>query len=337
MDLNAFGSNGTFVDVVGPPGFVNGLYTPPEGENGNVVVSYAVVNSCRLRATGSITIDVNQAPVGAPKSAEVFRGEPVVIPVTDLATDAEPLTITSLEGAPAWVTREADRLVIAPAIGEAAGTSSFNATITDPGGLATTVAVAVAVQNRPPVANADVVDVTDGKRRTVELVANDTDADSGGALTVIELLPSTIAFSGGGTGTVVSEPDGRVTVDPADGRGVGTFTYRVRDVDEGVSEPATVTVNAPPANQPPVAVDQSISVTVGTSAVVELQVSDPDGQRLSIVGSTFTDPDEVVVDRSGLRLTILAVVPGTFTVTYQVTDGEAVASAPTTTTTTTVP
>jgi hypothetical protein len=53
-----------------------------------------------------------------------------------------------------------------------------------------------------------------------------------------------------------------------------------------------------------------------------------------------------VIERSGLRLSILATVPGTFTVTYQVTDGEAtsdpatltvVASAPTTTTTTAPP
>ena len=53
VDLTAYGSNGSIVDVVGPPGFVGGVYTPPEGENGNVVISYAVVNSCRLpRAAG---------------------------------------------------------------------------------------------------------------------------------------------------------------------------------------------------------------------------------------------------------------------------------------------
>jgi hypothetical protein len=343
VDLSAFGSNGTIVDVVGPPGFADGVYTPPDGENGNVVVSYAVVNSCRLRATGRITIDVNQEPVGAPKAVEVFRGDSIVLPVTDLATDLEALSITTLGAAPDWMIPEVDRIVIAPPADVALGTSSFTATIVDPGGLATTVTVTVDVQNRPPVANADTVDVTDGKPRTVDLVANDTDADSGGPLTVIELLPTTISFSGGGSGTVTPESDGTVTVDPGDGLGVGTFTYRVRDVDGGVSSSATVTVNAPPANQPPTATDQSIAVTVGTSAVVDLQVVDPDGQSLRIVGSTFSDPDGVVIERSGLRLSILATVPGTFTVTYQVTDGEAtsdpatltvVASAPTTTTTT---
>jgi hypothetical protein len=347
VDLGAFGSNGTFVDVVGPPGFANGLYTPPEGENGNVVISYTVVNSCRLRATGRITIDVNQAPVGSSRTLEVFRGEPVVVPVTDLATDAEALAITAVGSSPSWVTREPDRLVVAPPVGAAAGTVGFTATITDPGGLSTTVDVAVVVQNRPPVANADLVDVRSGAPLTVDLVANDTDVDSGGSLTIVELLPTTIGFSGGGTGTVALQPDGRVTVDPGDGRGTGSFTYRVRDADGATSASATVTVDAPPANQPPVAVDQSISVTVGTSAVVELQVSDPDGQPLQVVGSTLVDLGGVVGDVSGTRITVLGVVPGTFTVTYQVTDGQAtsapavltvvvtVPTPPTTTTTTT--
>ena len=47
----------------------------------------------------------------------------------------------------------------------------------------------------------DIVDVTDGRPRTVDLVANDTDADSGSSLTVIELLPTTISFSGRTTGS----------------------------------------------------------------------------------------------------------------------------------------
>ena len=346
VDLAAYGSNGTIVDVVGPPGFVNGIYTPPEGENGNVTISYSVVNTCRLRASGTVTIDVNQEPVGAAKSINVFRGEPVVVPVTDLASDAEALTITALSGAPAWVTQEPSRLVIGPALGTALGTSSFSVTVADPGGLTTVVNVSVTIVNRPPVANGDTVDVQDGRQRTVDLVSNDTDADSGGELVITELLPTTLTFSGGGSGTVTLEPSGKVTVALSDARGVATFTYRVRDVDGGVSEPATVTVNGPPANQPPIATNQSISVTVGTSASVDLQVSDPDGQPLSIVDATFSDPSGVVTGRSGLQLTVLASTPGTFVVTYQVTDGEATsppttvtvtASIPTTTTTTTTP
>ncbi len=345
VDLGAYGSNGAIVDVVGPPGFADGVYTPPEGENGNVAISYAVVNSCRLRASGRVTIDVNQEPVGAAESVNTFRADPVVVPVTDLATDAEALTITSISGAPAWVANEATRLVIAPANGTALGASTFTATVADPGGLTTVVNVVVTVVNRPPVANGDTVDVTDGGPRTVDLVANDSDADSTGALVISELLPMTLSFSGGGTGTIELRHDERsVRVDPGDGRGVATFTYRIRDAEGGSSASATVTVNAPPANQAPTATSQSIAVTVGTSAIVDLQASDPDGPPPRIVDATFSDPSGVVTSRNALQLSVLASTPGTFVVTYQVTDGEATsspatvtvtASIPTTTTTTT--
>ncbi len=337
VDLGALASNGTIVDVTGPPEFVGGLYTPPEGENGNVLITYSVVNSCRLRAGGRVTIDVNQEPVGAARSIDVFRAEPVVVPVTDLATDAEALTITSIAGAPPWVSTESDRLVISPTTGTALGAVSFTATVADPGGLATVVDVVVTVQNRAPVANADTVDVTDGAPRTVDLVANDADVDSAGVLVVSELVPGTLTFSGGGTGSVALQPNGRtVAVDPGDGVGDATFTYRIRDAEGAESASATVTVLGPRSNQPPVAIDQSISVTVGTSALVDLQASDPDGPPPTIVDASFSDPNGVVAGRNGLQLSILTSRPGTFAVSYQVTDGDAT-SAPATLTITASP
>ncbi len=347
VDLAAFGSNGAIVDVVGPPGYAGGVYTPPEGENGNVVIRYAVVNSCRLRASGQVTIDVNQEPVASPRSFEVTRGTQVIVPVTDLATDAETLTITSIAGAPSWVVNESNRLVVQAPSGTTPGSTSFTATVADPGGLTTATNVTITVRNRLPVAAPDTIDVSDGEPATLDLVTNDSDPDSSDALTISE-LPATpsfsITFPNGETGTVVVQPDNRsVRVDPGDGRGSTTFSYRVRDEDGGVSAAAIVTVNAPKLNQAPTATDQSVSVTVGTTAVVDLHAADPDGPPPTIVEATFSDPSEVVTDRSDLSLSILATTPGTFEVSYQVTDGEAnspiatvtiVAATPTTTTTT---
>ena len=344
VDLTAFGSNGTIVDVNGPPGFANGIYTPPIGENGNVVISYSVTNSCRLRANGRVTIDVNQEPVAAPKSIKVFRSEPTTMLVTDLASDAEALTITAINGAPSWVTLQADRLVIGPQNGEVLGAFSFTATVADPGLLTTVVSVAVAIQNRLPVANDDTVDVKKNEPRTFDLVANDTDGDSPGGLTISELSSAILPFSGGGSGTVSVNDARNVSIDAGTGVGIATFTYRVRDGDNGDSAPATVTVNGPPANQPPVASDQAITVTAGTSSVINLDASDSDGPPPSIVDATFSDPSGVVTSRSGLRLTVLATAPGAYVITYQVTDGLATsatatltitASPPATTTTTT--
>jgi hypothetical protein len=351
IDLTAFGSNGSIVEVIAPPQYVGGVYTPPDGENGNVTIGYSVVNSCRLRANGLITVDVNQAPVGSAISLNASRGEQVVIPVTDLATDDEALTTASLSSAPPWVELQPDRLVINAAPGTTTGPTSFTARVDDPGGLSAVVDVVVTIQNRVPVAVSDTIDVTDGQPRTVDLVANDTDTDSAGGSAALRIseLPGTpsfaLAFPNGESGTVSLDADGRrVRVDPGAGLGRAQFSYRVTDADGGVSAAATVTVDAPAPNKPPIATSQEVSATVGTSLAVDLNASDPDGPEPTIVDATFSDPSGVVVDRSGLRLSVLARTPGTFVVTYQVTDGEAtsamasltiVASTPTTSTSTT--
>jgi hypothetical protein len=325
VDLGAFGSNGTIVDVQAPAGYVNGIYTPPAGENGNVSIRYTVVNSCRQRASGQVTIDVNQDPAGRPKTLDAVRGEQIVVPVSDLATDAEVLAITGSPGAPAWVSTESGQLVIAPPIGTAVGPYDWTTTVADPGGLTASVTVTTNVLNQLPTAVADEVDVGSGTPVSFPIVGNDTDVDSAGgsgALVIQSISSGSITFTNGDVGTVTVAPDGRsVQIDPAAGRGTATFTYSVRDSDGGVSATATVTVIGPPVNTAPVALDQSIAVNVGISSVVALDVSDADADPLTVV--ELTDASGIVVGQSDLTITVLATVAGRFTITYRVTDGEA--------------
>ena len=139
-----------------------------------MTIDYSVVNSCRLRASGSVTIDVNQDPVGPPWSIDVFHGDSIVVPVTDLATDSEALTIASISGSPTWVSNDSALLVISPPLDTALGTSTFSATVVDPGGLSTVVDVSVTVVNRPPVANDDSIDVSDGAARSSSISSTTT-------------------------------------------------------------------------------------------------------------------------------------------------------------------
>src|SRR5690606_4814852 len=106
IDLTAHARNGDIVEVGPPLGVAAGVYTPPAGENGNVTFNYVVRNACRIQRVGTVVIDVNQDPVGSAYSARIGRIDPVSIPVTALASDGpgEPLVISGLEGAPAWVT-----------------------------------------------------------------------------------------------------------------------------------------------------------------------------------------------------------------------------------------
>ncbi len=114
-----------------------------------------------------------------------------------------------------------------------------------------------------------------------------------------------------------------------DGLGTATFTYTVRDSDGGVSAPVTVTVVGPPVNTAPVAVDQSIAVTVGESRLLDLDVVDADGDPL-VVGD-LTDPSEDRLRRKRSDAHASRRVEGTFVVTYRVTDGEAFSSVATVT------
>ncbi len=322
VDLAAYAANGTVVDVVGPPEYVNGVYTPPEGENGNVTIRYSVVNSCRLRESGQVTIDVNADPVVSPQTLTVVRGTTLVVPVSQLASDDEPLVITGSSGNPSWVTIEPDRLVVSPPIGESLGSYDFTTTVADPGGLTSVVALTVAVVNDPPLAVADTVDVTDGKPRTVSLVDNDTDSDSPGQLVIQSISTTTLTFTNGVTGTVSANPDGRsVTIDPLGGEGTATFTYTVRDTDGGLSASATVTVNAPPVNLAPVARDQTVAMVVGESRTLDLDVVDGNGDPITIVD--VSDPSLVVTSVNGVVMGLLVTIPGTFTVSYRATDGVA--------------
>jgi hypothetical protein len=324
VNLAAFASGGSIVDVVGPPGFANGIYTPPAGENGNVTISYAVVNSCRLRATGRVTIDVNQDPIARPRTVQLARGETLVVPVGDLATDAEPLTITRSDGQPPWVTVGTDRLIIAPPVGTEPVPFRWTVTVTDPGGLSAVVPIEAIVVNLAPTAVPDTIELRGSATGTFAIVDNDVDVDSSGGnaeLLIASVSGGTIVFTNGGTGEVTVEPDRRsVRVVRGSGRGTATFTYSVVDRDGATSPPATVTVVGPPVNVAPVANDQSVALTVGEERALELDVSDPDGGPLTVVD--LTDPGGVVTGTAGRILTLLAAEPGTFTVTYRVTDGE---------------
>lgn len=325
VDLAAFGSGGTIVDVAGPVGYNNGVYTPPAGENGNVAITYSVVNSCRLRASGRVTIDVNQDPKAQPKSLAVFRGESVVVPVSDLATDAEPLTISGSTAAPTWVVTEPTRLVVDPPLSLAPGRYTWTTTVRDPGGLSAVVSVAVTVQNRLPVAVDDTADVSGGVPVRFAILDNDADADATGGnagLAIQSISSSVITFTNGSTGTVTVDGAGRaVTIDPQAGLGTATFTYSIRDADGGVSTPATVTVKGPRLNNVPVARDQSVALTIGESRVLNLDVGDADGDPLTVID--LSSPRRVSAEVNGLALTLLAYRTGTYTVTYRVTDGEA--------------
>jgi|GEM_PF-1103738 len=349
IDLSSYAENGSVVDVNSPSGYRGGIYTPPAGTNGNVSITYAVVNDCRQRTTGEITIDVNQDPIGQDQSVSLGRDETREIPVGGLASDDESLALTGGSDAPGWVSVSADRVLIAPDQDVADGTYSWAVTVTDPGGLSTAVRITVTVTNVGPTAEPDRIDLRGGGSTTVDLVANDSDPDGPNSGLRIQTVPSSVTFENGEIGSVELASDGRsVRVSAQDGAGTATFQYSIVDSSGAVSNSASVAVQGPAVNLPPTANDQAVSVTVGEVVSITLNASDPDGESLT-VDITSSDRGLTISRISGMNVEVRADQAGTLSFTYRVRDADglesetaevtitATAAPPTTVPPTTVP
>jgi hypothetical protein len=320
IDLADFSANGLVTDVVGPQTYNGKVYTPPAGENGNVVINFAVVNSCGQRAAGQITIDVNQDPSAQPVTAVISRQRQREFLVSELAGDDEALSIVRSSGVPGWVAVESARVVVAPPLGTAAASYEWTVTVVDPGGLTATVLMRITVINASPAANPDNVNVAGGAA-SFDLVANDTDPDGANAALRVQSMPSTMMFSNGQAGTITLERNSRlVGIDPRNGRGTATFAYSVVDADGAVSATATVTVAGSAANAAPRASDQTVAVVSGTPTTVVLTVNDADGDQLTVV-RPIDDPGNIVTAVSGNTITVTTSGAGKFQFRYRVFDG----------------
>jgi VCBS repeat-containing protein len=140
------------------------------------------------------------------------------------------------------------------------------------------VTITINPVNDPPVAIDDAATTDDDTAVVIDVLANDTDAD--GDVLSVNL------FTQGANGTVICDTaptlGGTCTYTPTGtGEYVDTFTYDATDGTD-VSNTATVTVTVTSAaNQPPVAVNDFATFTLGGPATIDIDVAandtDPDG------------------------------------------------------------
>ena len=139
------------------------------------------------------------------------------------------------------------------------------------------VVIAVVRANNSPVVGNDAAATSVGTPVLIPVLANDNDPD-GHPLLVVELdAPA--------HGTVSVQPDNRLRYTPQRGfTGTDSFGYTVSDIT-GATAKASVSVSVTGTGRPPVARDDTLTTTVGTSATLALLAndSDPDGDPLSLV------------------------------------------------------
>lgn len=175
--------------------------------------------------------------------------------------------------------------------------------------------------NLPPDAvNDGVTVIEDSGANTINVLANDSDAD-GGTLTITAVTQPT-----GSAGAVVNNGS-NVSFTPATNfAGPTSFTYTISD-GQGGSDTATVNVTVTPVNDAPVAIDDSYS----TNEDVVLNVPAPgvlgndmdvDGPSLSAVLGTTTSNGTLSFDGNGsFSYTPNANFSGSDSFSYRASDG----------------
>ena len=228
----------------------------------------------------------NQAPNAVDDAASTPFNTPVTIAVLgndtdpDLPNDSLHVTTVS-QGSGGAVAINANGTVTYTPGATFSGVDSFQYGISDAAGLADTATVTVTVAaappaNRNPVATNDSAVTNINTAVTVNVLANDSDAD-GDALTI-----SGVSNVVNGT-AVVNAAASRVIFTPAAGAGgTGSFTYSVSDGQGGTAS-ASVTVaivnRAPVAGADAAATTQGVAVTITNLLAND---SDPDGDALSV-------------------------------------------------------
>lgn len=314
-----YNNNGTFT------------YTPQTNFNGQDSFTYTVSDGNGGTATGTVIITVtpvNDAPVVHNEAVSTNVGTAVDITVLANDVDDNVLMVVSVtQGVYGMVAITANGTVQYTPTPSFLGQDSFTYTVSDSrGGTATgTITVTVAY---PPVAVGDTVQAAeDTVAITGNVLANDTDTNSGG-LRVRGFTPAT-------NGVVIYNGDGTFTYIPkANFNGTDRFTYTVTD-SIGLFAAATVTVIVTAVNDAPVAKDLSVTTEPDTVVTITLTGSDADGDPLIFAIATGPVWGSISGTVPFLTYTPNANFVGTDKFTYTVTDSSGLSTTATVTITVT--
>jgi VCBS repeat-containing protein len=313
--------------VVNPDGTLS--FTPAPDITGTVVITYTVSDGKGGTATSTLTVTVtpvNDQPIANPDTATTPENTPVTVSVlgNDSDPEGDPLTVTGATVDPTLgsvVVNPDGTLTFTPA-NNTNGPVVITYSISDgQGGSATsTVTIDVTPVNEAPVANPSTATTPEETPVTLNVLGNDSDPD-GDPLTV------TSATVDPAKGSVSINPDGTLAFNPAPNfNGPVEITYTISD-GKGGSATSTVTVNVTPANDAPLAVNDSATTTEDSpvsrtpATGVLTNDSDIDSPSLTVSGvrtgtsGAFTAPGAAGVTLTGTYGALLIRADGSYTYT----------------------
>ena len=293
-------------------------YVPDENFSGTDQFFYTIADDEGLAST-PVVVDitvaaVNDAPVLSPVTIPVVEDTPITftVPVTD--PDSTNFTYQIVGGTQtgsisgAW-----GSLQYTPAA-DFVGIDTFDLTVNDGSTTSAPATVTFDIDARNDVPSATVAPVSVAEDQSVTIPVTIVDPDSSAFTLSVTTQPPN-----GGI-TVSGET---LTYPPmANFFGTDTFVFVVND-GMASSDPVSVPVQGTPVNDPPMAMDGMYDVTIGQSTSIEFMVSDIDSSSLTI--NLVSGPSEGTLSGSGLNRTYTpdATFPGSDTIRFTVTDGQA--------------
>ena len=299
-------------------------YTPDPNYNGPDSFEVTVTDPSGETSTSTVnvTVDpVNDAPDAVNDVAETDEETPVTIDVlaNDTDVDGDDLTITaaSVPTEQGTVDIVNNELVFTPAE-DFFGEATISYSIEDGNGGTDVAEVTVTVNNinDDPVAVDDIAETDEDTPVTIDVLANDEDAD-GDPLTIID---ATVPPEQGTVDIVNNE----LVFTPAENfNGPATITYTVDDGNGGTDEGEAL-VNVGAVNDGPTANDDSEITDEDTPVTIDVlgNDEDPDGDDLTITAASVpADQGTVDIVNNQLVYTPAPNFNGDVTIEYSITDG----------------
>jgi CshA-type fibril repeat protein len=317
----ATATNGTA--VINPDGTI--AFTPDADFHGIATVNYTVTDGLGGFSSAVATIAVlpaNDAPTATalPQQNDLDAAlVDVAIAAAFTDRDGDTLSFTATGLPPGLsidpVTGRISGTIASDASQQNGGIYTVTVTATDPSNASANASFAWIIGNPLPVAADDIVSTVEDSPVTIDILANDNDPD-GDALSV--------AGATAANGTVAINPDGTVTYTPrSDFSGTDTITYTISD-GQGGTATATVTVTVAPANDPPVAANDTASTQEDAPVTIPVLAndSDVDGDPLSVTAASAANGLVVINGDGSISYTPNADFNGTDTITYTISDGQ---------------
>ncbi len=302
----------------------NKINYDPQFTHQDVSVSYTISDSRGGTSTATININsTNTPPILLDDTATTTANTPISIHV--IANDGdnegdyfEIISVSQSNFGNAIIDDDILEDIIFDPQGNT-GTATFTYTVEDEWLATSTATVTVTVNpepNNPPIANNDSVTTIGTQPVTIRVLDNDTDPDSD-TLSVLNIIQPQ-------NGTV--SPSRRNLAYIANPGFVGndSFSYTITDNNGGTaSATVSVIVSAPPVNNPPDAVEDSVATDFDKAITVNVLANDtdPDGDTLSVLSIVQPPVGIATLNTDGSILFDPQSNVGSISIGYTVSDG----------------